>query len=111
MEASPRVRVLEKLVKENTEIAHSHGFYITRHRKGWMRILEALMLVVTELAEAAEAYRIHGENWEKEFEEEIADTFIRLFHLCGDLGIDIERAIKEKMEKNKRRKYKHGKIT
>ena len=76
-----------------------------------MRVLEALMLVVTELSEAAEVYREQKKNWEEKFEEEIADTFIRLFHLCGDLEIDIEKAIRRKMEINRKRPYKHGKIT
>lgn len=47
------------------------------------------MLVVSELGEAIEAHR-HGDR--EGFEEEIADTFIRLADLCGGLGIDIERA-------------------
>ena len=102
---------LNELVQECKKIANEHGFYITFHRKGWMRVLEALMLAVTELSEAAEVYREQKKNWRTKFEEEIADTFIRLFHLCGDLGIDIEKAIKRKMEINRKRPYKHGKIT
>ena len=69
------------------------------------------MLVVTELSEAAEVYREHKANWKEKFEEEIADTFIRLAHLCGDLEIDIEKAILRKMKINEKRPYKHGKIT
>ena len=44
------------------------------------------------------------------FREELADTFIRLFDLCGGLGIDIQAEIEKKCEKNKARPYKHGKI-
>jgi len=102
---------LKELVTKSQKIANQHGFFVTIHRKGWMRVLEALMLVVTELSEAAEAYREHKENWKEKFEEEIADTFIRLAHLCGDLEIDIEKAISRKMKINEKRPYKHGKIT
>lgn len=65
------------------------------------------MLIVTELSEAMESYRNRDDE---NFKEEIADTFIRLFDLCGGLDIDIEREILKKMQKNKKRPYKHGKV-
>lgn len=43
------------------------------------------------------------------FEDEIADTVIRLFDLCGGLGIDLETHILLKINYNKLRGYKHGK--
>ena len=43
------------------------------------------------------------------FEDEIADTFLRLFDLCGALNIDIESHIKLKLAYNESREYKHGK--
>jgi NTP pyrophosphatase (non-canonical NTP hydrolase) len=87
---------------------------------------ELLMLCVSELSEALEAYRKnnfanlnkynatsnykHAFNYIKgSFEMEIADTFIRLFDLCEYLNIDIEKFIKIKIEYNKTRPYKHGK--
>lgn len=71
-------------------------------------MLGKLMLVVTEVAEAAEAVR----NGEKEnFEEEIADTFIRLLDLCGAMGIDPEEIIEKKMVVNRGRPMLHGKKT
>ena len=80
-----------------------------REKKGfitdWDNMPEKLMLVVTELAEAMEAYR---DNDKKNFNEEIADTFIRLLDISGSLGIDIEGEILKKMEANKERPYKHG---
>ena len=83
-------------------IAKSKGFWDEKRNIG-----EALMLIVTELAEGMEAYRKQDEA---NFREEMADTFIRLFDLCGGLGIDIEAEIMKKCEKNKLRPYKHGKI-
>ena len=43
------------------------------------------------------------------FEDEISDVFIRLFDLCGGLGIDIEQHINMKMRYNATRAKKHGK--
>lgn len=43
------------------------------------------------------------------FEEEIADTFIRLFDLCEIRNIDIEEHIELKMKYNETRERLHGK--
>ena len=40
---------------------------------------------------------------------EFADLLIRVFDTCGHYGIDLEGAIREKMEFNRTRPYKHGK--
>lgn len=93
-------------VKELTRLCHkiakAKGFWDGKRNLG-----EMLMLIVTELSEAMESYRVKDKE---NFDEEIADTFIRLFDLCGGLKIDIEKEINKKMLKNKKRPYKHGKI-
>lgn len=71
-------------------------------------LLGKMMLVVTELAEAAEAVR--HEDWDN-FVEELADTFIRLLDLCGTMGIDIKKEIEKKMVVNEGREIRHGKKT
>ena len=83
-------------------VAVEKGFWEDKRNVG-----EMLMLIVTELAEAMEAYRRQDDE---NFKEEIADSFIRLLDLCGGLRIDIEEAIAKKAERNKKRPYKHGKI-
>jgi NTP pyrophosphatase (non-canonical NTP hydrolase) len=40
---------------------------------------------------------------------EMADVIIRVLHFCGKYGIDIERAVSEKMAYNETRPFKHGK--
>lgn len=95
-------RTLNELSKLCHRIAVEKGFWDEQRNIG-----EALMLIVTELAEAMEAHRRQdAEN----FREELADTFIRLLDLCGGLGIDIEEEIYQKSLRNKNRPYKHGKI-
>lgn len=44
------------------------------------------------------------------FAEELADTVITIFSVAGHLGIDIDAEIKRKMEINKGRSWKHGKV-
>ena len=83
-------------------VAAEKGFWDSERNIG-----EALMLIVTELAEAMEAHRVQDKA---NFNEELADTFIRLLDLCGGLKIDIEEEINKKYLKNKSRPYKHGKI-
>jgi len=95
-----------KSLNELAQICHAiaveKGFWDEERNVG-----EALMLIVTELAEAMESYRRQEPD---NFKEEIADTFIRLLDLCGGMNIDIEEEIGRKSEKNKKRPYKHGKI-
>ncbi len=71
-------------------------------------MLGKLMLVVTEVAEAAEAVR-KGDL--ENFKEEIADALIRLLDICGTMGIDPEEIIVQKMIINADRPIRHGKKT
>jgi NTP pyrophosphatase (non-canonical NTP hydrolase) len=106
---------LKNLVEQCHETAKEKGFWDKDRNVG-----ELLMLVVSELGEAIEAHRkgrftdfdmynqLLKDGWEfkslfeteikDQFEDEICDTFIRLFDLCGGLGIDIEKHIELKMK-------------
>lgn len=117
---------LNKLSKEIHEYAQSKGFWDNPREIGTL-----LMLIVSELAEALEADRKVkyalpkefkknvdlGGNWQTNFElyikdtfeDEIADTFIRLFDLCGAMNIDIEYHINQKLVYNASREYRHNK--
>ena len=48
------------------------------------------------------------DDWEG-LKEELADVVIQAFSTAGYLGIDIDAAIRRKMEINKKRSWKHGK--
>ncbi len=101
-ESDIQTRTLNDWAQTCHQIAVSKGFWDQERNIG-----EALMLIVTELAEAMEAHRKQNDE---NFREELADTFIRLLDLCGGLGIDIEQEITAKSAKNRNRPYKHGKI-
>ena len=67
--------------------------------RGWS--MEAIRREVNELEYAsadAEAYA-----------EELADVIIAILSVAGKLGIDIDAAVRRKMEINKARPWKHGK--
>lgn len=120
---------LKEISKEIYSVNVSKGFWEDKEHKN---VGESLMLCVSELSEALEAHRkshyctltdaernayklepINMERFEKEvkntFEDEIADTMIRLLDLSEGFGIDIEWHIRQKVNYNKSRPYKHGK--
>lgn len=49
------------------------------------------------------------EEEEDHFREELADVIIMALSVAGYLGIDIDKAVREKMEINKKREWRHGK--
>ena len=90
--------------------ARAKGFHETTPRFGHpgqdvRHIMSWLMLIVTELAEAAEAVRV-GDR--ANFGEECADTLIRLADVCEALGIDLEAEVIKKMARNAARPPMHG---
>lgn len=98
--------------------------HATARAKGWhdgadwsdpQRQLAGLMLITTEVAEAAECVRVgqlgamHGRNGKPEgLPSELADVVIRLGDYAGAMGIDLEAAVVEKAAYNKRRPQRHG---
>lgn len=106
---------------ECNRIAEEHGFYCPDYIMGDIPrdlvvrgeisltdlTLSKLDLIHSELSEMTEAARKGDFTL---FREEMADVFIRLLHMAGAMGIDIEEEIMTKMEKNEARPYKHGKL-
>ncbi len=105
---------MNELSREACDIAVKHGFVDAS-------IMEDLMLMVTELAEAAEDFRAHREPSKLLFNDdargipkpegipsELADVIIRIFHFSAKHKIDIAHAVATKMAYNETREYKHG---
>jgi len=115
-------------LNEMATIIHSDnrkmGFWAEKRQIGTL-----LMLVTSELAEALEADRKNryfdpthkeqptGEDFDQwlkthvkdTFEDELADTMIRLLDLCGAMDIDLEWHIHQKLKYNRARGFKHDK--
>jgi len=127
--------MLNKLSNEVYNLNKDKGFWEVEDGAP-VNVPEKLMLIVSELSEALEALRTEGgtpdiddeskalvdsntgdEDFKDQFrryvkdsfQDEIADTFIRLFDLSGFLDIDLEWHISNKLKYNALRPYKHGK--
>lgn len=88
--------------------------------KGWWNPegrnpLELLMLITTEIAECAEAFR-HGNppcdkpgmSMYSNAEEELADVIIRVLHMGQEFNFDIAGCLLAKMRCNWKREHRHG---
>ena len=87
--------------KELHETAVEKGFW-----ENSPDFLNRLMLIVSELGEAAEAYR---KDDQENMREELADTVIRIMDLAENMGFSLAEEILKKAAFNKTRPYLHGK--
>ena len=110
----------EKIHQDNKQ----KGFWDKEREIGTL-----LMLVTSELAEALEADRKgkyagkiaaadideeefpqwFEQNVKDTFEDEMADTVIRILDICGAMDIDLEWHINQKLKYNRTREHKHSK--
>lgn len=107
---------IDELCKEAHETAKSKGWWESDRP-----VMEQLMLFVTEVAEAAEEYRngkplteiYYDPNSDTPckplgFPIELADILIRVGDTCARYGIDLESALRIKMDYNRTRPHRHG---
>lgn len=98
--------------------AEDKGFYDSL--KSWPKeaaVMTLLALIHTEVSEAVEDVRsgksldsfYYEDGKPVGFASELADIALRLFTLCGFLGVDLESAIKAKQQHNATRPYLHKK--
>lgn len=123
--------MINELAKQVHQNAKNKGFFDEPKNLG-----EMLCLIHSEISEALEAIRQNKYTTDKDkldsnyllergniqdwddhfrhhikntFEDELADTVIRIMDLCAFKNIDLEWHIKAKMRSNELREFKHGK--
>lgn len=87
-------------VKCYMERANLFGFPSDRDAKLRALAAQVVYMEANELEQAEEADK---------YAEELADVIIASLSVAGKLGIDIDAAVRRKMEINKERPWKHGK--
>lgn len=110
-------------LNEIQEMVHN-----TAVEKGWWdtppeqarNVPEMLMLIVSELAEALEDYRVNpdidsGDNYIRLYDDkpegfwvELGDAVIRIMDLAERYGVSLTEVIVLKDDYNRKRPYKHG---
>ena len=114
-EVTTDAAAINELVEQAHNNAKKHGWWDDPRSFG-----ELIALCHSELSEALEDFRagrviglLHYEitlNGDKPcgVPSELADVVIRVFDMCGYYGIDLGKAINEKMKYNEGRPFKHG---
>lgn len=111
--------LISELVNESYKTAVDKGWWESGAER---EVGTALMLMVTELAEAMEEHRAGrglDEIWHQPeghpkagkpegIPVELADVIIRICDLAGHHKIPLNRALREKLAYNKTRPYRHG---
>lgn len=104
------IKAWEEIQSEVHQIAVSKGWWDTDRSDG-----EIIALIHSELSEALEACRKeypsdkhlpHRGN----LEVELADAVIRIMDWAGEMGLDLCGSLLDKVEFNRSRPHKHGKI-
>lgn len=103
---------INDLVRESWETSESKGWHNPPHTVG-----EAFALMHSEISEALEEYRsgfapnavYYGPDGKPEgVPVELADVLIRIGDFCGQYDIDLDKALRIKLDYNKTREFRHG---
>ncbi|UCG95228.1 MAG: hypothetical protein JSV92_04255 [archaeon] len=93
---------IKKLTELIMEQARKKGFGTKPEE---VDIPEKIALIHSEISEAFDAYRHKKIDGKGGLKEELGDAVQRVLHLCGIMGIDVEKEIIKKLESNKDRDW------
>lgn len=116
---SPIALGIKYLVIRSHRLAVEKGWHVTNAAgvtvASGVPVAEKLALIHSEISEALEEYRSHGEFGNRlddgkpeGFVIELADAVIRIADLCGALGLNLASAVERKHKYNETRTYRHG---
>lgn len=91
------VKELSDLIMKQAE---EKGFGV---RPAEINVSEKIALIHSEVSEAFEAYRHQNIDGKDGFKEELGDVLMRLMHLAGVMGVDLELEVLKKINYNKDR--------
>ncbi len=105
---------LNELRDEVYRDAHAHGLYdfekdVPEIELAAVSLVSMIKAEIDEARAAALDWEAHRSGAQDHFAEELADVIIMTLSACGHLGIDIDAAVRRKMEINKGRPWRHGK--
>lgn len=102
-----QIQAIKDLQSTVHELAHENGWWDSPREMGTL-----LALVHSEISEALEALRKGDPMSDKInrtlFEEELADTVIRILDIAEHKDLNLGEAIFEKLEMNRTRGYRHN---
>lgn len=96
---------LDDLAEEIHATAREKGFWRDEHERSFDA--QRIALIHSELSECLEELR-SGAAWLSP-REELADALIRILDFAAGKGWSMDKAVQEKMEKNRARPHLHGK--
>jgi NTP pyrophosphatase (non-canonical NTP hydrolase) len=97
-------KILNDMGKEALKINVERGF-TPANWEDPIRLASKLALIHSEISESLEEVR---KGTVEAFGEELIDILIRTLELGSSLEIDMDKVFKEKMDKNRKREWRHG---